>query len=463
MNGAIPHYLFCTAEIRALKTPEDKAAALKAKCPNTPLTTICGQLGADYKKATRRLNAIKEGRPWTGVGRPSLVDYKTIEKIDEKVQKQFKAGDSADYETIRKVMTDEYAKRISSMSSEAREKYPSTFRKNYVYEVSRRFQLNTKEPIQLDKDRNECATSETVEYFFEHVFTKELCEGVPPQLFLNADETSIEVGLPRKIIIPKGEKQGWKVDNFDKASHITAMITINAAGDDFAPYVIAPLKRLPKDLTQFVAGGKINIGGSPNGWINDECFTEWSNWLITRVKEIRETYGFDPTKRAILLLDGHNSRDNREVMENFKKNFIEVVIFPPHLTHIMQPFDKVVARPLKDCLSKIARQLAEEQASGDHNTVSLIRFIQIKSLIDAHRVATTTYNCAKAFESCGIFPYDPTKVITNKLIKRSSKNFIQTETIKGPSFKISGRCITSDDVLQCLREKGKKKQKEEIK
>ena len=122
----------------------------------------------------------------------------------------------------------------------------------------------------------------------------------------------------------------------------------------------------------------------------------------------------------------------------------------------MQPFDNFVACQLKYCLSKIARQLAEEQASGDHNTVSIIRFIQIKSLTHAHRVATTTYNCAKAFESCGIFPYDHTKIITNKRIKRSSKNFIQTETIKGPLFKISGHCITSDDVLQCLREKGRR-------
>lgn len=33
-----------------------------------------------------------------------------------------------------------------------------------------------------------------------------MCADVPPQLCFNADETSVEVGDPRKIIIPAEEK-----------------------------------------------------------------------------------------------------------------------------------------------------------------------------------------------------------------------------------------------------------------
>ena len=78
----------------------------------------------------------------------------------------------------------------------------------------------------------------------------------PPELFLNADETSFEVGLQRKIILPAGETKGRKVDKFTTSSQITSTITIN---------VIAPLKRMPKDIEALVASGKITIGGSPNG------------------------------------------------------------------------------------------------------------------------------------------------------------------------------------------------------
>ena len=43
------------------------------------------------------------------------------------------------------------------------------------------------------------------------------------------------------------------------------MITINANGDDFQPYILVPLKYAPKDLLTATAAGKITIGGSLNG------------------------------------------------------------------------------------------------------------------------------------------------------------------------------------------------------
>ena len=83
--------------------------------------------------------------------------------------------------------------------------------------------LIQEKPIPTEKDRNECSTSETVHCFFETTLTRDLCEGIPPELFLNADETSVEVGLPRKIIIPPGEKQRMKVD---KTAYFTFMMII---------------------------------------------------------------------------------------------------------------------------------------------------------------------------------------------------------------------------------------------
>ena len=131
--------------------------------------------------------------------------------------------------------------------------------------------------------------------------------------------------------------------------------------------------------------------------MEDDCFAEWASWLISRVAEIRELYGYDPDTRAILLLDGHGSRNNIDVMRSFKNANIEVVIFPPHMTHIMQPFDRVIARPLKDCLGRIARAMIKEFTEDDQNSVPTIRLVQVLSLIDACRVATTAHNCKVAF------------------------------------------------------------------
>ena len=41
-----------------------------------------------------------------------------------------------------------------------------------------------------------------------------MIQGVPPQLVLNADETSVEVSLPKKVLIPDGKKEGKSIDKF---------------------------------------------------------------------------------------------------------------------------------------------------------------------------------------------------------------------------------------------------------
>ena len=236
MDDRLP--ILNAAEIRVLESQEDKAALIKFKYEKYSLAEVCRELKADYKKATRRLKALKEGRTWHGVGRPPLVDEKAIEETTRKISQGFKKGDSVDYETIRTTFENHYTKKLAAMTPKKREKYPPSLRKNYVYEMGSKLQFNTAAPTPAEKDRNECSTSATVHYFFENTFTREFCEGVPPELFLNADETSVEVGLPRKIILPAGETLGRKVDKFATSSHIASMITINATGDDFTPYVI---------------------------------------------------------------------------------------------------------------------------------------------------------------------------------------------------------------------------------
>ena len=172
----IPRDILYSAQIRILETQEEKAASIKYYHGNLSLAAICRELKADYTKAYRRLQALKEGRTWGGVGRPRLVDEEAIDETNRIIARKFKNGDSADYETIRDTLEKHYKKKLGAMTPETREKYPTSLRKNYVYEVGSRLDFNTAKPTLAEKDRNECSTTETVHYFFEHVFTKELCE-----------------------------------------------------------------------------------------------------------------------------------------------------------------------------------------------------------------------------------------------------------------------------------------------
>lgn len=134
-----------------------------------------------------------------------------------------------------------YEEKIDKMSPETREKYPSNLRPNYVYEATKRLEICTKKPVLAEKERDECSTAWTVHNFFEKTYTTEIMQDDTLQLFLNADETSVEVGLPKKVLVPKNETEGRKIDDFANKSHISAMITINATGDEFIHYILIPL------------------------------------------------------------------------------------------------------------------------------------------------------------------------------------------------------------------------------
>lgn len=59
---------------------------------------------------------------------------------------------------------------------------------NHCYPLSKGFDLNSIKPTSTEKDRNECATRQTIIDFFEYTFTLEMAEGVPDDLTFNADE-----------------------------------------------------------------------------------------------------------------------------------------------------------------------------------------------------------------------------------------------------------------------------------
>ena len=90
---------------------------------------------------------------------------------------------------------------------------------------------------------------------------------------------------------------------------------------------------------------KVEKSGSENCWIDDDCFNNLAKKFINHVNEFRETFNYDRYLKAILFLDGHGSQNSRQTMELYKMANIKVIIFPPHLTHLMTI---VITRHLKN-------------------------------------------------------------------------------------------------------------------
>lgn len=63
-----------------------------------------------------------------------------------------------------------------------------------------------------------------------------------------------------------------------------------------------------------VVRGQMNVGGSQNGYMTDETFSDWAEWFIEMVKELKQQRNYAPEPRSVLFLDGHITRNNAEMM-----------------------------------------------------------------------------------------------------------------------------------------------------
>ena len=155
-------------------------------------------------------------------------------------------------------------------------------------------------------------------------------------------------------------------------------------------------------------------GASEKGWINTELFDSWFDDL------------FLPSAVAarplLLLLDGHSTHYQLEVIDKAKKNDVIVLCLTLHTTHATQPLECGVFSPSKAQWSAICHDFIQKhprKAISKFNFNKLFSQAWLKSLIPANLIA--------GFKTCGIYQFDRNTVKavlifdTNGIKKASKK------------------------------------------
>ena len=126
-------------------------------------------------------------------------------------------------------------------------------------------------------------------------------------------------------------------------------------------------------------------------------------------------------KRVLLVLDGHGSRKTARAMLYLQKFGIDVLVFPGHSTHIMQPFDVVTVAALKAqlrkelFLSNLQIQRGEMPAFCD-SAVAVRRWVLVSSFLEAVRKTVTLKTSQSAFRTTGLVPVNPARPLSSHLI-----------------------------------------------
>jgi len=116
-------------------------------------------------------------------------------------------------------------------------------------------------------------------------------------------------------------------------------------------------------------------------------------------------------KPALILWDGHGSRNNEGLLRSLERERIFTMFFPPHASHVVQPLDVGIFGGFKSKFSRgLKNRPQEEENIGEYR--SRILNVAVDSLIGV----ATPMNIRSAFRRTGTFPVSWETVCTNRQV-----------------------------------------------
>ncbi|XP_050681505.1 uncharacterized protein LOC126976946 [Leptidea sinapis] len=233
-----------------------------------------------------------------------------------------------------------------------------------------------------------------------------------PDRIFNGDETGFSLSPKSgKVLGPKGYKNLYVIKKNNEKENITVLLVFSASGQLCPPLVIFPYVRPPKALVDNMPESWV-LGRSESGWMKSDVFYEYItndfNAWLTKNK----------VKRPIILfIDGHKSHMTFPLSEFCQANGIILYALPPNSTHMLQPADVSVFRPLKQNWKTTVK---EWQSDNINQVVTKLNFCSVlnKTLTETH-LADIISN---GFRRCGLYPLNEDAVDYTKCVKDTQQN-----------------------------------------
>lgn len=126
----------------------------------------------------------------------------------------------------------------------------------------------------------------------------------------------------------------------------------------------------------------------------------------------------------MLIMDGHGSHKTDEFRETCEKNNIIPMYLPPHSTHLLQPLDLGIFGPVK---SRYKTKLSKLAGILEDTPVRQRLFIM--RYHEARQEKLTKERIIKSWETAGLNPFDPDKVLKSSqlIVKRINDEIDQAE------------------------------------
>jgi DDE superfamily endonuclease len=110
-------------------------------------------------------------------------------------------------------------------------------------------------------------------------------------------------------------------------------------------------------------------------------------------------------KPCLLICDGHDSHIAASWIAHCMRNNIILMVLPPHSSHLTQPLDVGVFKPLKTLMASAIEPLVSTELHR------ILKAEWLSAFVEAHDGAFSIQNIQSGFCGTGIMPFNPSKVI----------------------------------------------------
>lgn len=254
---------------------------------------------------------------------------------------------------------------------------------------------------QLEYARKEGATYEHVERWFSAVASKFEEHKYRPEDIWNMDESGFGVGEEQamKVLVYLDSEQKHKVIG-GKQEWVTVIECISAAGEALAPLLIFKGQDMNTRWINEQSPDGWHFATSKNGWTSNNLGLAW----LTKVFEPL-TYEKAAGRQRLLIADGHGSHIRGDFIAYCMENKIDLLIMPPHCSHILQPLDVGVFAAFK------RYHTIETHAISRLSSQRIPRAEWIELLSRARTKAMSKENILSGWRGTGLYPALPMRVL----------------------------------------------------
>lgn len=259
-----------------------------------------------------------------------------------------------------------------------------------------------------------------------------------PSRIFNADETGVQTCPKTGVVLgPKSYRNFYEISSGKEKEAITVLCNFAANGAQLPPMIIYPFKRLPSHIVNNVPDGW-SWGRSDSGWMVSATFYEYvANvfypWLLEHNIQFP----------VLFFLDGHKSHLSVELSDFCAEKKLLVYCLPPNATHIMQPCDVSIFRPIKAQWKHVVRK--HKQLSSKSITKSNFAM----KFKEAYDLAVKPETIKNGFRACGLYPFTPEAVDYSKCISKRRQE-INELNVKGRDASQNEYEVTKTTIEQII-------------